>query len=214
MKKTDRFKLNVSGYEKVIANLTDENDDYSMKKSELLDEYETDDRIYKFTNTDLHPSVVPDESDPKTLRVIALGEIVGLVNSGSVSHVKNLLKSPKFSGMYVDLYGGSYKHRTYDDDVVSISDTVYYADLFIFTTVDDPVPEPSATIFQTSPVPPAAPEKKKGGAASIALIVFGVLFLIGGVGNFPTDIFTGFVGLLIGGVCLYFGIMKRHNLKQ
>lgn len=60
----------------------------------------------------------------------------------------------------------------------------------------------------------AAPEKKKGGAASIALIVIGVLFLIGGVNGFSIAVSNGIIGLLIGGVCLYFGIRKRRNLKQ
>lgn len=66
----------------------------------------------------------------------------------------------------------------------------------------------------SAPSPAAAPEKKKGGAASIALIVIGVLFLIGGVNGFSISVSNGIIGLLIGGVCLYFGIWKRHNLKE
>lgn len=60
----------------------------------------------------------------------------------------------------------------------------------------------------------STPEKKKGGVSSIVLIVIGVLFLIGGVNGFSIDVSNGIIGLLIGGVCLYFGIRKRRNLKQ
>lgn len=66
----------------------------------------------------------------------------------------------------------------------------------------------------SAPSSAAAPEKRKGGAASIALIVIGVLFLIGGVNGFSIAVSNGIIGLLIGGVCLYFGIRKRRNLKQ
>lgn len=106
----------------------------------------------------------------------------------------------------------SVKNAVYHRTTVGVSDIVKSGSGS--RTASTSSPAAGSSYSGSAPSPAAAPEKKKGGAASIALIVFGVLFLIGGVGNFPTDIFTGFVGLLIGGVCLYFGIRKRRNLKQ
>lgn len=106
----------------------------------------------------------------------------------------------------------SVKNAVYHRTTVGISDIVKSGSGS--RTASTSSPAAGSSYSGSAPSPAATPEKKKGGAASIALIVFGVLFLIGGVGNFPTDIFTGFVGLLIGGVCLYFGIRKRRNLKQ
>ena len=128
-----------------------------------------------------------------------------------------------FDHIEVEIGGGKYKRLYEDDDKLKVEkdSCELFADLYIYTRQAEqepevaPVPPAAGSAYSGSaPSPSAAPEKKKGGAASIALIVIGVLFLIGGVGNFSTDIFTGFVGLLIGGVCLYFGIRKRRNLKQ
>lgn len=106
----------------------------------------------------------------------------------------------------------SVKNAVYHRTTVGVSDIVKSGSGSRTSATSSPAA--GSAYSGSAPSPAAAPEKKKGGAASIALIVIGVLFLIGGVGNFPTDIFTGFVGLLIGGVCLYFGIRKRRNLKQ
>ena len=80
--------------------------------------------------------------------------------------------------------------------------------------VSDIVKTGSGSRTAATSSPAAVPEKKKGGAASIFLIVVGVLFLIGGVNGFSIAVSNGIIGLLIGGVCLYFGIRKRRNLKQ
>ena len=106
----------------------------------------------------------------------------------------------------------SVKNAVYHRTTVGVSDIVKSGSGSRTSATSSPAA--GSAYSGSAPSPAAAPEKKKGGAASIALIVIGVLFLIGGVGNFPTDIFTGIIGLLIGGVCLYFGIRKRRNLKQ
>lgn len=97
------------------------------------------------------------------------------------------------------------------DPAKSVKNAVYHR-----TTVgvSDIVKSGSGSRTSATSSPAAAPEKKKGGAASIALIVIGVLFLIGGVNGFSIAVSNGIIGLLIGGVCLYFGIRKRRNLKQ
>lgn len=61
---------------------------------------------------------------------------------------------------------------------------------------------------------PAARQRKKGGAASVLMIIFGVLFLIGGVASFSTAVSSGVVGLILGGLLLYFGIRKRRTPDQ
>jgi len=106
----------------------------------------------------------------------------------------------------------SVKNAVYHKTTVGVSDIVKTGSSS--RTAATPSPAAGSSYSGSTPSPAAVPEKKKGGAASIFLIVFGVLFLIGGVGNFATDISIGFVGLILGGVCLYFGIRKRRNLKQ
>lgn len=210
----------------IMKNLVYENDGYSLSARELADTYSPYERVFEYSFDDCNASLVPEptcEYDPNAVRVEVKGILIGYVKRGSCSHVKNLLNSPDFDHIKVEMGGGKYK-RYYESDekiVIEKDSCGFFADLYIYTRQAEqepevaPVPPATGSAYSGSaPSPAAAPEKKKGGAASIALIVFGVLFLIGGVGNFPTDIFTVFVGLLIGGVCLYFGIRKRRNLKQ
>ena len=157
MTKSDKFKLDVTGCQDVIRELCDKNDDFSLSKSDLLDQFGTDDRVFKFTGTYSDVKIVPDDQDPKTLRVVLYDDIIGTVKKGSVSHVKNLTGSPEFKSLFVELYGGDYKHITYDDDVVQNKDSEYFADLYITT-------EPAGQ--NAAPAAPVAP------AAFASLIAF------------------------------------------
>lgn len=226
--KKEKFQVaGVSHYsDSIMKDIAYENDDYSLSVKELSETYDVGDRVFEYSFDDCNASLVPEptnEHDPNAVRVEVKGILIGYVKRGSCSHVKNLLKSPDFDHVKVEIGGGKYKRLYEDDDKIKVEkdSCELFADLYIYTRQAEqepevaPVPPAAGSSYSGSaPSPAAAPEKKKGGAASIALIVIGVLFLIGGVGNFPTDIFTGFVGLLIGCVCLYFGIRKRRNLKQ
>lgn len=159
MTKSDRFKLEVSEYQGVIRELCEKNDDYSLSKSDLLDQFGTDDRVFKFTGTYSNVKIVPDDQDPKILRVVLCDDVVGVVKKGSVSRVKNLTGSPEYRSMFVELYGGDCKHITYDDDVVQNKDSEYYADLYITTEPSGQNAAPAAPVSPAAASSPAAPEK-------------------------------------------------------
>ena len=161
MTKSDKFKLDVSDYQDVIRGLCEKNDDYSLSKSELLDQFGTDDRVFKFTGTFRDVKIVPDDQDPKVLRTVLYDDVVGIVKKGSVSRVKNLTGSPEYRSMFIELYGGDYKHITYDDDVVPNKDSEYYADLYITTEPSGQNAAPAAPVSPAAASSPAAPEKPK-----------------------------------------------------
>lgn len=106
----------------------------------------------------------------------------------------------------------SVKNAVYHRTTVGVSDIVKSGSGSRTSATSSPAA--GSAYSGSAPSPAAGSEKKKGGAASIALIVIGVLFLIGGVNVFSIAVSNGIIGLLIGGVCLYFGIRKRRNLKQ
>lgn len=232
--KMEKFQVaGVSHYsDDIMGKIAYENDDYSLSAKELSETYDVGERVFEYSFDDCNASLVPEptnEHDPNAVRVEVGGILIGYVKRGSCSHVKNLLKSPDFDHVKVEIGGGKYKRLYEDDDKVKIEKDScgLFADLYIYTRQAEPEstiapassaatssPAAGSSYSGSAPSPAAVPEKKKGGAASIFLIVFGVLFLIGGVGNFATDISIGFVGLILGGVCLYFGIRKRRNLKQ
>ena len=221
--KKEKFQVaGVSHYsDSIMKDIAYENDDYSLSVKELSETYDVGDRVFEYSFDDCNASLVPEptnEHDPNAVRVEVKGILIGYVKRGSCSHVKNLLKSPDFDHVKVEIGGGKYKRLYEDDDKLKIEkdSCEFFADLYIYTRQAEQEPEvaPVPPAAGSAPSPAAAPEKKKGGAASIALIVIGVLFLIGGVNGFSIAVSNGIIGLLIGGVCLYFGIRKRRNPKQ
>ena len=221
--KKEKFQVaGVSHYsDSIMKDIAYENDDYSLSVKELSETYDVGDRVFEYSFDDCNASLVPEptnEHDPNAVRVEVKGILIGYVKRGSCSHVKNLLKSPDFDHVKVEIGGGKYKRLYEDDDKLKIEkdSCEFFADLYIYTRQAEQEPEvaPVPPAAGSAPSPAAAPEKKKGGAASIAMIVIGVLFLIGGVNGFSVAVSNGIIGLLIGGVCLYFGIRKRRNLKQ
>ena len=221
--KKEKFQVaGVSHYsDSIMKDIAYENDDYSLSVKELSETYDVGDRVFEYSFDDCNASLVPEptnEHDPNAVRVEVKGILIGYVKRGSCSHVKNLLKSPDFDHVKVEIGGGKYKRLYEDDDKLKIEkdSCEFFADLYIYTRQAEQEPEvaPVPPAAGSAPSPAATPEKKKGGAASIALIVIGVLFLIGGVNGFSVAVSNGIIGLLIGGVCLYFGIRKRRNLKQ
>lgn len=227
--KKEKFQVaGVSHYsDDIMKNIAYENDDYSLSAKELSETYDVGDRVFEYSFDDCNASLVPEptnEHDPNAIRVEVKGILIGYVKRGSCSHVKNLLNSSDFDHIKVEIGGGKYKRLYEDDDKLKVErdSCGLFADLYIYTRQAEQEPEvaPVSTAAASSPSagsvpsPAATPEKKNGGSASIVLIVIGVLFLIGGVNGFSIAVSNGIIGLLIGGVCLYFGIRKRLNLKQ
>ena len=155
MKTFDRFKLIVTDYQKILSEYAEKNDDYSLKKSELLDEYSGGDKIFQFFSSYDAPNAVniaPDNTDPKKRFVVLTGDVIGVVKSGSVSRIRNLMSAANFVGLSVNIYGGNYKQITHDGDVDNFSDHEFYAELLVYHTMGED--SPSVSI-----VAPAAPEK-------------------------------------------------------
>ena len=165
-----RFEVaGVSHYVDDIKNkLSYENDDYSMTAKELSEMYDPGDRVFELSFDDGAADLVPEptnEYDPNAVRVECGGVLIGYVKKGSCSRVKNLLKSPEFDHIEVEIGGGKYK-RLYEDDEtgkikIEKDSCGFFADLYIFTHQDAAPAAPAA------PVAPAAPpEPKKGGFLS------------------------------------------------
>lgn len=224
--KSENFKIaGVSHYiDNVMDKLSYPNPDYELSSKELTDSYDVGDRIFEYAFNTQNVALVPEpdnEHDPNAVRVEVKGILIGYIKSGSCSHVKNLLKSPDLAGMDLDIGGGKFK-RIYDDgDKLKIErdSTGFFAELTIYTRQGDVSPSPAAAATSVpssvDPVPAAAAEsvtpKKKGKAGSVVMIIFGVLFLIGGLSSFSEGVLNGFVGLILGGLLLYFGIKRLKD---
>lgn len=237
--KKEKFQVaGVSHYaDDIMEKIAYENDDYSLSTRDLADIYDVGDRIFEYSFDDCNASLVPEptnEHDPNAVRVEVGGVLIGYIKRGSCSHVKNLLNSPDFDHVNVELGGGKYKCLYDDEDKIKVEKDScgLFADVYIFTrqveagSVSTIIPSPANNSSVTVPgsVPdsrssisgafPATTPRKKGGALSIFLIILGALFLLACIGSFTTDISCGFYQLVCGCVCLYFGIRKRRNLKQ
>lgn len=229
--KTEKFRVaGVSHYVNDIMNeLSCENDDYSLRTSELAEIYDVGDRIFKYSFDDARAELVPEptnEYDQNAIRVEVGGILIGYVKRGSCSHVKNLLKSPDFDHISVEIGGGAYKRLYECDDEIQVERDSYniFADLYIYTRQAD-APEPAAApvnpsrpdprpaapqpSFARTPDPAAPQPKKKHGVARGILVFLGVLFVIAGFASFSASIVSGLFGLAVGGGLLYAGLKRR-----
>lgn len=157
--KTEKFRITGISYciNDIMDNLAEENDDYSLSKRELFEEYSDGDKIFKYEYNTTPLELVPEpenEYDPNAIKVMVNGTKVGYIKKGSTSHVKNLLASPDFSGKSIEIYGGKYKQIC--DDEIETDEMDIRADLEIYTRI-----EASAIPVEQKPAEPLKEEPPK-----------------------------------------------------
>lgn len=107
--------------QKEIASLAYENFEYDMSKNELIDEFDENEKIYKY---DFNPNKTelieePDNPhDPNAIKVVIDDVLVGYIKKNSCSRVRNLLHSNSILKIDAEISGGPYKiiYSDYDDD--------------------------------------------------------------------------------------------------
>ena len=104
-----------------IKALAVENPDYCKTKRELIDDYLTDEWIYEYDfypgNVELVPE--PDNpTDPKAIKVVAKGQHIGYIKSGSCAHIHKLLNSGTILDISCEISGGRRKilHEDENED--------------------------------------------------------------------------------------------------
>lgn len=181
--KTDKFKLaGVSFYtDDIMENLATDNDDYSLTKKELLDEYSEGDKIFKYEFETTPLEIIPEpenEHDPDAIKVVVNGTKVGYIKKGATKQVRSLLESPDFSGKSIEIYGGEYK--TIYDGNIEKGDIEIGAEIEIYTRIDAPVrQEPSENIKEE----PQKPVKDNSTLIKIEMLGGIVLFVCGLIGK-------------------------------
>ena len=95
------------------------NDEYSMKKSELIERCLTETRIWKYdfywSKVDLVPE--PDNpADPNAIKVVVDGHHIGYIKKGSCAHIHKLINENRIQSIGCKLGGGKYKYLTEECD--------------------------------------------------------------------------------------------------
>ena len=119
--KKERFRVTGTQYyqDAFIEKLGELDDDYEEKASIIKESYGDGDKIYQYYFGGLKANLVPEpdnEHDENAVKVMVDGIQVGYIKKGSCSHVKNLIASPDFAGIDVEIKGGKYKEVREDDD--------------------------------------------------------------------------------------------------
>lgn len=124
--KTERHNIAGTSYrQKEIESLGEENYLYSLGKKELIDDFMTDQKIYKYDFFPVSVELVdePDNPhDPNAIKVIIDGIHVGYIKKGSCSHIKKLVKNDLISSISAEIHGGRYKYISSDYDPVNDKD--------------------------------------------------------------------------------------------
>lgn len=119
--KKERFRVTGTQYyqDAFIEKLGELDDDYEEKVSIIKESYGDGDKIYQYYFGGLKADLIPEpdnEHDKNAVKVMVDGIQVGYIKKGSCSHVKNLMASPDFAGIDVEIKGGKYKEIREDDD--------------------------------------------------------------------------------------------------
>ncbi len=106
-----------------IMKLAIKNDDYSLKKKELIDRGLIGGYVYEYEFPISKVELIPEptnEYDPKAIKVVADGVHIGYIKKGSCSHVHNLLNGDMIKDIRIKMKGGKYKmiidNSGYDED--------------------------------------------------------------------------------------------------
>lgn len=123
----------LSYYTENILELSSDNPDYGLTKKELIDEFLTDERIWKYDFSPKKTELVPEPDnphDPNAIKVVVDGRHIGYIKSGSCKHLLNVLHAGSGRILDCQIGGGPYKYLEHDEDEDTYtmdSDTVPYS---------------------------------------------------------------------------------------
>lgn len=125
--KSQRFILdNVKDHMEDIMDLVEKNEDYKLKKKDLIEENREDENIYEYElNEKATITTISCEGGVEQLQVFVHNTHIGDIKKGGISRVKNLLKKGNIENIWSEVSGGNYKHLRYDAG----KDVYYYDEL-------------------------------------------------------------------------------------
>lgn len=210
-----KFKIaGVQHYKKDLIEILDANDDYLMKKSEILGNYDEDDVIYEYDIYDGPAELVPEpenEHDRNAIAVMAEGVKIGYVPAELCDEVRDLIDTDH--SYDVAIMGGPYKEVVSDD----IGDLQIKKGSLNFTATltiskKQIIEKHDSVIPKSAPLPEDPVQPKSTGARvynyigmamSILLILMALILLI--VSPVPAVI------AIIGGVLGFMYFKKRNK---
>lgn len=117
-----------------------ENDDYRLKKSEMVDDYLINEKVFKeeFVGNGVTELIDEPENpeDPKAIAVYVDKLKIGYIPKGKTAHIRKLRKEDNIREVTVDIKGGKYKivYENEDDDTYDLvsGDLPYFAKITIY----------------------------------------------------------------------------------
>lgn len=122
--KSQRFILtNTEEHMEDIMELVDLNEDYKLKKKDLIEDNREDEKIFKYElNTQATITPISCEGGVERLQVFVYNTHIGDIKKGSTSRVKNILKKD-VQRIDAEVSGGEYKVLTIWDDEYDLLET-------------------------------------------------------------------------------------------
>ena len=124
--KSQRFILdNVKDHMEDIMDLVEKNEDYKLKKKDLIEENREDENIYEYELNEKATitTISCEGGGVEQLQVFVCNTHIGDIKKGGISRVKNLLKKGNIENIWVEVSGGKYKMIKEWDDEYTVLDT-------------------------------------------------------------------------------------------
>ena len=129
-KKIERIKVSGTSYrQEEIENIGEHNDDYDLTAKELLEDFE-DEKVFALS-FDNKVELIPEpenEHDKNAIMVEADGVLIGYVPKSKTKRVRELLSSPGFRSISLDIEGGRYK-RARKGEPLEKGESAFWAEL-------------------------------------------------------------------------------------
>lgn len=101
--------------------LGEENDKYSLSKTEIISSGLEDEHIDKFLFDSFQVGLEKDPDNPHdkhAVKVLLDGEHVGFIPSESSAHVTKLIDNSQIDDLDAKVVGGPYKYYDSDEDII------------------------------------------------------------------------------------------------
>lgn len=116
----ERFKVAGTSFrEDALMSFAHKNPDYDMTTREIIEDGETNARIYRYDFDPVIATLEPEPDnphDPKAIKVLFNGVHIGYIKAGSCNTIHKLLREDNIAAIYGRVYGGPYKIVVIDED--------------------------------------------------------------------------------------------------
>ena len=198
-------------YDEFFKKFGEENEDYNLPNAEIKSEYSDGDKVFQYSYSFNEVKLVPEPDnkyDPNAIRVEVDGVLLGYIDKAKTERVKELLASPDFRYIKLDVGGGAYKYIYEDEDEklqIDQNECGPFADVSIYMNKE----------FESEPTVTTEPIKKVAPRGLVVVeLVLGVILGLMSLLLLLLSPVAGVLVLIFAVILIVFGVKGLKKPKE